>query len=209
MKKNEKLNRMLALICVFAALVVLLIWFIGVNVGMFETSEGELEVSFQPPTTTVDPDSQFVLQVLITPVDNPVKGCGFDIDFDPEYLQVLMVEPSDDLFGTGMYLWFSPDIDNNAGYIDDVIMLGLMLPEAEPGVLCEITFEAQENLGTTALDFLNLDFTDDTQNIPAIGFSGEVTIGSDDPPAESPGFEIFTLIVAIGIALVILKKRKG
>jgi len=207
MKKKERFHKTLTIFCVITAFVILMIWFIGSGVGLFETSEGECEVSFQPPTTTVDPDSQFILEVLITPGTIAVAGCGMDIDFDPEYLQVLSVQPSDDFFGTGMYIWASPTIDNTEGYIDDLICIGFMA-QTEPGVLCEITFESQLNLGTTPLDFLNLDFTDNTQNIPVIGFSGEVTVGPEGPPDEAPGFEMLTLIIAVGIALILLRKRK-
>ena len=208
MTKSEKFRQTLTIGCVIAAFVILMIWFIGGSVGLFETSEGECEVSFQPPTTTVNPDSQFVIQVLITPISDPVKSCKIDIDFDPEYLQVLQVKPVDDFFGNGMYVWASPDVDNNEGYIDDIEAIGYS-PITEPGVLCEITFESQLNLGTTSLDFLNLEFTLDWyEAIPVVGFSGEVTVGPEGPPDEAPGFEMLTLIIAVGIALILLRKRK-
>jgi hypothetical protein len=201
---NNRLYLMFGIICVIA----IIIGFLGYYIGIFETAEGECEVSFQPPTTTVDPDSQFVLQVLITPVDNPVRTYEIDIDFDPEYLQVLQVRPSDDFFGTGGYVWLSPTVDNDEGYIDDM-QAAASVPATEPGIICEITFESQIILGTTALDFLNLVFTSDGyETIPVIGFSGEVTIGPDKPPSEAPGFEILTFVIALGIALTLIKKRR-
>lgn len=143
-------------------------------------------VSIQPSTQTVKKGEEFTVGIYVEPSEL-IIGVGFDIYFDPMLIQANSVRVGN-LFDwsptPGHPPGFYPGIiDNINGSIIGIMGVPILIdPTEEPGYFCNITFIAQQELGTSSLDIQNVMIMDIYFNpLPSTVIDGEVIVGGNTP----------------------------
>jgi len=134
-------------------------------------------VSISPSAQTVEKGETFTISVYVEPAED-IMGVSFDyLYFDPTLIHANSVtegnlfDPHPTLFNAGI-------IDNVNGKITDVYgSTALVQTVNETGYFCNISFTAQQQLGTSDLDLDGVAVSDAAGNpVPIAVNDGEVTV---------------------------------
>ena len=134
-------------------------------------------VSIQPPAQDVEKGEEFTVGIYVEPSEL-IMGAGVEIYFDPTLIQANSVFKGD-IFGFGPYIfWILGIIDNINGKITDIWgSVDVFHAVSDPGYFCNITFTAQDKLGTSPLDLQNVGIADKNgMPLPSTVIDGEVTV---------------------------------
>jgi hypothetical protein len=117
-------------------------------------------ISINPSSQSISKGDSFSVNISVDPGE-PINGVAFAMSFDPSFIKVDEVTEGN-LFN-GFTTFFNPGIiDNVAGTINSVY--GLTIPATntvtDPGTFCIISFTAQNNIGTSVLDLIDVCITD-------------------------------------------------
>ena len=123
-------------------------------------------VSISPSTQTVEPGETFTVSVYVEPGE-PIMGVSFDkLSFNSNLIHANSVTEGD-LFDPYDAFFSAGTIDNTAGEITNVY--GLTVPAntvTDPGFFCNISFTAQQQIGTSSLDLQGV-IVSDVNGLPA------------------------------------------
>ena len=154
---------------------------VGVDKSSMPTFVDPTIVSIQPPTQVVEKGESFAVSVYIEPGE-PIIGVSVEyLYFDPALIHANWVSEGN-LFEPWYWLFDYDSIDNVNGEITG--MFGFTIPivgVTDSGYLCNISFTAQQQIGTSYLDLEGVIVSNETGTpVPVIINDGLVDIPMDE-----------------------------
>lgn len=149
-----------------------------------QCDEEVTSISFSPEFLSVAPNESFTLLVYCQPYQ-PIKSYELSISFDENLIQVDSVIEGD--FFEGHTTFFNDGtIDNTHGKIEQIY--GLIIGQgnvSESGTLVEVSFSAQNSIGSSDISIYNLGITNETQYISVNIENASVAIENICPSIEN------------------------
>jgi hypothetical protein len=147
-------------------------------------NEDITSISISPELLSIAPNESFTLSIVCQPFQ-PIKSYELSISFDENLIQVNSVVEGD--FFEGFTTFFNDGtIDNSHGKIEQIY--GLIIGQgnvSESGTLVEVSFTAQNSIGSSDIRLYNVGITNESQYISVNIENGSITIENICPSIEN------------------------
>lgn len=140
---------------------------IGILSGSMISAASPVEININPSSQNVENGQEFLVNITIDPVNNPISAAQFDLIFNSSYIEVKNVKEGN-LFkqNNAKTIFNSGIINNSKGNIINI--WGLITAKSNvttKGTIATITIYAKNNTGTAPLDLTNVIITDPKSNV--------------------------------------------